>query len=186
MKIIEAIIGSHIQTVAEQLVANAPARAYCNDTWLRARYRTTRASDIVAQYWRLNGDRYPKDTPESRRKAAYRATQSAKLQAAADACVAEIQGIDFDDPADVLRWMSRIEPVTDDVDVVIDKSAIVATFAEHGWGANANCEGAFDGEDSRNVAGWIVGQWLANGHPMVSTFAERWHAKFGTPATVDA
>ena len=36
----------------------------------------------------------------------------------------------------------------------------------------------FREDDARNFAGWIVGQWLASGYPLVSTFADQWRERF--------
>lgn len=50
MKTIELLAGTHIVTAAAHLVAHAPARADFNGITIRARYATTKPSDIVSRF----------------------------------------------------------------------------------------------------------------------------------------
>ena len=171
MKIIEPTCGYSIENAVAQLVAAAPARMTFNDMVLRARYRTTKAADIVARYMGTIGSSYPKDTPESRREKRRNDAEIAERQATIDACMRDLDALDFDDSAAVVRWIERIAEPADRVGVRLDMPAIVARFGAQGWGANVNTGEAFDKGDARNFAGWIVGQWLANGYPNVDMFA---------------
>lgn len=178
MNIIEAICGDRVEDVIAQLVAAAPARVTFNGVTLRARYRTTKAADIVARYMGTWDKPYPKDTPESRREKKRRDAEIAAKQAVIDGLLAALVTLDFYDSSAVVHWVESIAEVADDVGVRLNRFAVAARFAAHGWGANVNTGADFNADDARNFAGWIVGQWLHCGYPMVTRFAADWRAKF--------
>ncbi len=170
--------GMRIEEAAHLLVANAPAKAVFNDIPIRAKYATTRPSDIVRQFhltWELNRIRWL-HSPAAKVAAARRAAEVARLQEVIDLHVANLP--DFTSPASVLTWVEVMAPAVDDFDVRYDHESVVTAFAEAGWAENANMGEEYDAEDARNTAGWIVGQWLPSKYPRVGGFIERWRKKF--------
>jgi hypothetical protein len=57
VKTLNLIPGQRIENVAVRLCALAPARAAFNGIWIRAKYATTKARDIVAYYRRCSDER---------------------------------------------------------------------------------------------------------------------------------
>jgi hypothetical protein len=86
----------------------------------------------------------------------------------------------------VLAWVERIAPASDDVDIALAKDSLRGMFDYHGWEPSANCGPYLDKDDARNVAGYIIGQWLECDHPIVSSFTANWRAKFQSVDNVDA
>jgi hypothetical protein len=188
MKTIELTCGTHIDAAAVRLVQNAPARSEFNGIPIRARYATTCPRDIVRE-WERRMETLSviyRNSPAGKRADADRLTDILDAQLKIDICLAALPDLDITDPGAVLSWIVDMAEPSDRVGVTFDKPGLVELFARHGWGANVNCGEDFDGDDARNVAGWIVGQWLHCGYPIVTRFAEQWRAKFGTAPTVNA
>lgn len=189
MRNIEIPPGTSIENAAELLRMNAPARGTFNGIEIVAKYSTTRPADIVAQYLRLSDERrdaYDR-SPAAKAREEERVKNVAKQQAIVDACIAGLYALKLDaaDTCDaidtVLAWTERMADAANYVDVKYDHDTLVWYFAAHGWSAGANCGSDFDGEDPRNVAGWIVGQWLKCRYPAVDVFVADWREKFMAP-----
>jgi hypothetical protein len=118
------------------------------------------------------------ESPEGRDVAAQRAAEVANRQEVVDRHIERLPWLDCSNPRLVLYWLGGIVEAADDVDVKYDRKFVVETFKARGWEPGANCKPNFDENDSRNYAGYIVGQWLETGHPMVLDFIERWRTKF--------
>lgn len=181
MKTIEFYPGTNIDEAAEALVRQAPAAAMFNGIRLRARYATTSPRDIVAQFQRNLDEQHIRWTNSAagKRSRAEQERRRQEAQALVDACIEDLTGLDMGDPWSVLAWVDRMSGPADHVDVTYDHEGVVRRFVAAGWKPGANCKPHFDGEDARNFAGWIVGQWLASRWPSVSSFIEDWRAKFG-------
>lgn len=176
-------LGMHLKTAALLLIENAPACMMFNGILIRAKYKTTRSRDIVAQWERTLATQaiVYYHSPKAIKQRADRVLDLACNQAKVDAALERLwptTSLNFNVASDVLAWVESIVDPSDDVDIVIDMSAIQATFAAYGWETNANTGPYFNQEDARNVAGWIVGQWLKCRHPMAAEFAKDWRAKF--------
>ncbi len=178
----------HLETVAAQLVEQAPACMSFNGIDIRAKYKTTRVMDIVREWER----RYETQSiihyhsPAAIKDRADRVTELAGSQAKVDAALARLwpsTSLNFNVIEDVLAWVESIVESAEDVDIVLDWSAMRATFAAFGWEPGANCEAYFDANDARNVAGYIVGQWLECGHPMATMFIADWRTRFAPLAS---
>lgn len=180
MQTINLTPGTTIDRAAKMLVANAPARADFNGIPIRARYATTRAADIVRHY-EIRSDlrAYAYHHSPAGIAAALRdAADIAAKQDAIDSLVRGLPLLDFDNPAAVLAWVEAAADPADRVGVHYDHGRVADRFDAAGWPEGANCGDAFDGEDERNFAGWIVGQWLACRYPGVVRFVAQWRAKF--------
>lgn len=185
MKTIQMMPGESIDYAARTLVAVAPACAMFNDIKIRARYATTRPADIVSRFGRLLAER----------AYAYRMSPMGKADdVRSQADIAEKQTIinrmldefpDFTDCAAVLTWIDAFAWAADRVGVTFEFGAMLPTFALEGWPAGVNCGDAFDSEDPRNVAGWIVGQALdcyqksGSAPGVLHKFVADWRARFG-------
>ena len=184
MKTIELLWGTGIETAAHKLVRNAPACADFNGVRLRARHATTRPRDIVAHYHRQSEERSIiwRNSPDGKLVAAETAAAAVWCQAVIDRQMGALAGLYFDDVPAVIAWVEPMIEATDRVGVVFNRAAVGTIFAHNGWGTNVNCGEAFDESDARNVAGWIVGQWLACGWPGIDRFIDDWRAKFSAVA----
>ena len=182
MKTIELIAGTDIATAARMLVANAPARATFNDIPIRAKYATTKPHDVVARYHRLCDEHAViwANSPKGRAWAASAAAEVKEAQAAVDRGVAALGSLEFTNVDAVLAWVESMLDPCDHVDVKFNRAEVVAVFTTHGWEPIANCGDAINPDDARNVAGWIVGQWLKSGYPNLGGYIADWRAKFGT------
>lgn len=183
MKRLEFDAGTHVKEAANALVANAPARADFNGVTMRARYATTRPDDVVNQ-WRRTFEQKAEEwrrSPDGERFARESAKRMHDAQLVVDDCVETLDRVGpamFRSPSAILSWLDRMAPAADHVGVIYDHGAIAALFASEGWAPGANCGVHFDGSDSRNFAGWIVGQWLASRWPRVTYFIEQWRETF--------
>lgn len=181
MKTIEFYAGTRIDEAAEALVHLAPAAAMFNGIRVRARYATTKPQDIVAQFERdqtAAAIRW-ETSAAGKRSRADQERRWREAQALVDVCIEALTELDMADPRSVLTWVDRMSAPADHVGVTYDHDAVIKQFVAAGWAPGVNCRPAFNGEDARNVAGWIVGQWLAHKWPGVSSFIEDWRAKFG-------
>lgn len=180
MQTIDLLPGTGIEDAAKLLVASQPARATFNDIPIRARYATTRPEDIVRHYhirMDLSALAY-RHSPAGLAAAARDAADIAAKQGQIRALVAALPSLDFADPAVVLAWILAASDPADRIGVKVPMTEIAQVFGWHGWHAGANCGEDFDGENERNFAGWIVGQWLATGWPLAARFVADWRAKF--------
>lgn len=183
MRTIDLLPGTTIEDAALMLVAAAPARADFNGIRIRAKYATTNPRDIAAQYhWTLTLRAITfAHSPAGKRLAAEQEARKLAAQTAVDACLSDLTSLDFESPTAVLAWVERVANAADHIGVVYDRGAVAERFAAAGWSPGVNCGPAFDGDDARNYAGWIVGQWLSSGYPNVGMFAEKWRARFASP-----
>lgn len=188
MKTIEFYPGTNIDEAAEALVRQAPAAAMFNGIRLRARYATTSPRDIVAQFQRNLDEQHIRWTNRVAGKLSRAAQERRRQEAQAlvDACIEDLTGLDMGDPWSVLQWVDRMVSPADHVGVMYDHGEVVRRFVAAGWEPGANCKPDFDGEDARNYAGWIVGQWLASKWPGVSTFVASWQERFGAKSEAAA
>ena len=173
--------GTSIDNAARALVSNAPARGEFNGIAIRARYATTNPRDIVARYHimtELRGIVW-QASPEGRRIRAEQERRTAEAQSTMDRLVDLLPDLPMTEPASVLAWVREAAGPADRIGVRWDRDAVKAHFAANGWLPGVNCGEAFNGDDARNFAGWIVGQWLKYGFPGVDRFVDDWRAKFG-------
>lgn len=180
MQTYDLLPGTRIDDAATFLVQHAPARADFNGIALRARYATTRPGDLAAYYSRKMDERgiIWSNSPEGKRTLAEQGARTAALQDTANRCMHAIATIDFSDPACVLRWVEDMADPVDRIGVSVDRERILSVFAANGWEPGVNCGDAFDGNDPRNFAGWIVGQWLASWYPHAPQFIAQWRERF--------
>ncbi len=177
---IDALLGGHVEEMARQLVAHAPAVCDFNGIRIRARYATTRPADIVAYYMRCLSENSItwKHSPEGRRYEADRVQRVEMASAKMKIAMAALSSLDFDDAGAVLGWLESVLEPADIVGVEYDRARVQRLFAKAGWISGANTGQAFEPENSVNVAGWIVGQWLRCGYPGLGRFISDWRAKF--------
>jgi hypothetical protein len=180
MQQIDFVAGTSIHDAARKLVASAPAFGVFNGIRIRARHATTHASDVVHQFHREMDTRCVvwANSAEGKRAAAERATEIVQKQATVDRHIERLLWLDCSDPRAVLYWLGGIVEAADDVGVTYDRKFVVETFTARGWDPGVNCGPEFNESDARNFAGYIVGQWLECGHPMVLDFIERWRKRF--------
>jgi hypothetical protein len=180
MKRLEFLAGTRINEAAHELVLHAPACADFNGITIRARYATTNPSDIVAKFTRDTDNRHVAWT-QSRAGRAAAADMEARrraMQNVMDGLLAALPMVDMTSPIAVLTWVKAALRPADMATVTYDHEMVVERFRAHGWEPGANCDDDFRPEDARNVAGWIVGQWLVCRHPMLERFIEDWANKF--------
>lgn len=172
--------GTSIHIAARLLRSYAPAFGIFNDIRLEAKSGSVDPQSIVDGY---NAEMEARrkayaESPEGRRAAEERAAEVARNQAVVDAHMERLPWLDCSNPKLVLYWLGGIVEAAGDVDVKYNRNFVVETFKARGWKPGVNCGSEFDENDPRNYAGYIVGQWLECGHPMVLGFIERWRAKF--------
>ena len=182
-------LGMRLDNAALLLIENAPACIVFNGILIRAKYKTTRHMDIVNQWHRVYTTEaiVYKHSPAYIKHCVDNAARTAANQAKVDAALARLwptTSLNFNVASDVLTLLESIVDAADDVDVVLDMSAVKATFAAYGWETGANCGPYFNADDARNVAGWIVGQWFHCRHPMAVEFIKDWRMKFLSTAEV--
>ena len=185
MRTIELLAGTSIQKAAETLVQHAPAAGDFNGVRIRARYATTRPTDIVREYrsrCELRAITY-RHSDAWKRAEVERLERNARNQAIVDACKAKLSALPLSsstihDLHTVLKWCARIAEASDWTGVVLDKEAVRERFSEYGWQRGAYCEAEFIADDPRAVAGYIVGQWLECWYPAVDMFLAKWRAQF--------
>lgn len=125
-----------------------------------------------------------RQSDEGKRAAREREESKAESQSKVDDLMRELPHLDFRNLNAVLGWVERLQPASDHVGVVVPANVVIGAFREHGFEANANTGGAFDVNDERNYAGYIVGQALDGLssvgaiHPMVVGFADQWRTRF--------
>jgi hypothetical protein len=172
--------GTSIKEAAHELVLHAPARADFNGIAIRARYATTRPRDIVAQYEHATNARQIawKHSKAGKAVAADLEARRVAMQNVMDGLLATLPTVDMGSPIAVLTWVKAALRPADTVGVVYDHAAVVLRFRVHGWDVGANCNEDFKPWNARNVAGWIVGQWLEHRYPGLDRFIEDWADKF--------
>lgn len=180
MQTIDLLPGTSIDRAAALLVASAPARADFNGVPIRARYATTRPRDIIAHFLRLSDERTVRwrNSVEGKRVLAEQEAKRLEMQARADECMGLLDVMPLAEPRSALMWIARMAPAADRIGIAFDKGEVRRAFARAGWIPGANCGPDFNGEDARNFAGWIIGQWLACWWPGVAMFVDQWRAKF--------
>lgn len=179
MQTIDLLAGTDIDRAAAMLVASAPARADFNGITIRARYATTKPSDIAAGFRRVCAARsyVYQCSPEGRRAAADGARDIADKQCGVEELMLNLP--DFSHVGDVLSWVSAFVALSDRIGVIYDRAAVETMFAAHGWGRGVNCGDGFEPTVARNYAGWIVGQWLDYPNSgLVKRFVAEWVARF--------
>lgn len=180
MQTIDLTPGTTIDRAAKMLVAKAPARADFNGIPIRARFATTRPEDVERHYLirsDLRAYAY-QHSPAGIAAAKRDAEDIAAKQGQIDALMTALSSLDFADSAAVLTWVEAASDPADRIGVKVPMGEIAQAFGSRGWHAGANCGEDFDGEDERNFAGWIAGQWLATRWPLVARFIADWRAKF--------
>ena len=184
MQTIDAMPGTSIETFATMLVARAPARGVFNDIELIATHGMS-PGFIVTTYWEKSEARAEarRNSPEGKAVAAEQERRRAAAQRTVDVAVAALPALDFSNVTSVLTWVESVADAADRTDVTWDRDAVLETFRVNGWEPGANCNDDFDADDARNFAGWVVGQWLQSGYPMVKMFADQWRAKFCSEGT---
>lgn len=96
----------------------------------------------------------------------------------------ELRILDFSDYKNVLKWVKKFQPYSNDSGLAVPKEEILHLFATNGYEINVNTYAQFNSDDEENHARWIIGQALDGiekvgaMHPMVVTFTERWENKF--------
>lgn len=167
-----------IERAAKTLVAKAPACADFNGIRIRARYATTRPEDVERHYQIRDDMRsyVRRNSPAGIAAALRDAADIAAKQDAIDSLVRGLSLLDFNNPVAVLAWVEAAA-ASRRIGVDYDHGFVERSFEAAGWPKSVNCGDAFNAEDARNVAGWIVGQWLECGL-QVDLFIADWRAKF--------
>lgn len=184
MKEITFVPGTSIHAAAQLLHSFAQiddgAFGVFNDIRLEAVHGSADPQIVVDEYnVKMEARRKAyAESPEGQRAAAERSAVVARNQALVDRHIERLPWLDCSNPLLVLYWLGGIVEAADDAGVKYDRSFVVETFKARGWMPDANCKPNFDENDPRNYAGYIVGQWLECGHPIVLDFIERWRAKF--------
>lgn len=182
--------GEHVAGAAANLIEIAkrrgtPARMSFNDIEVTARPEST-ADEIAAAFdakLKEASSRY-RASPEGIASAKASADERATLQAKHDALMARLPSLDFKSDVAVLDWLCEMQDPSDRSGVIVERKAIVETFANHGYVAGVNCGSLFRAEDRDNVHRWLVGQaldGLDTGpaiHHVIHKFAAEWRAKF--------
>jgi hypothetical protein len=180
MEEIKLAPGTSINIAAHLLRFHAPAFGIFNDIRLEAADGSADPQTIVDGYnveLEARANAYAK-SPEGQCAAAERSAEVAEKQAIVDRHIERLPWLDCLNPRLVLYWLGGLAEAADDADVKYDRKFVVETFETRGWKPGVNCEADFNENDARNYAGYIVGQWLECGNPMVLGFIERWCAKF--------
>lgn len=180
MKTIEFMPGETIESAASKLVAAAPAQGTFNGIKLTVNENYIGSDHVVFDYRLKYAGRAATyaASPEGKRAAAEAVERLAQAQATVDVHVFSLAHLDFADTDAVIAWVAGVADAADHVDIKLNRAALREMFVFSGWGIGVNCGRDFDGEDERNFAGWIVGQWLDCWHPMVNGFIEQWRTKF--------
>ncbi len=176
MKTLTIRNGTHIDSVADLLVKNAPASTVFNGIRVRAKYRTTCPWDIVKQYRRAveKRDTIWCNSPAGRARAAgYAAAQENVIEFEHD-----LETLDFNDPAAVLAWVEPAALAFDSVGITWNRFYVLERFAQGGWLPEAYEGSNLDRNSARQYAGWIVGQWLAHEHPRLGHWCDEWRSRF--------
>jgi hypothetical protein len=188
MHTVEFHAGMHLDNAAKLRVAAAAehgeARGMFNDIELTAAAGVS-PDTIVKSFHDQSEARSEawRNSPEGKAYAAKQAAEIATAQDKHDDMVRALPNLDFKNGAAVLDWLCDIQGATDRVGVAVDKDAILATFAAHGFHPGVNCGDAFKADDRENVLRWLVGQALDGLqhvaiHGVIHKFAADWKAKF--------
>lgn len=180
MQTIEFMPGETIESAARKLVAAAPAQGTFNGIKLTVNENYIGSDHVVFDYRLKYAGRAATyaASPEGKRAAAEAVERPLQAQATVDAHVLSLAHLNFADTDAVLSWVEGVAIAADHIDIGLDRAALRNVFGTGGWEIGVNCGRDFDGEDERNFAGWIVGQWLDCWCPMVTGFIEQWRTKF--------
>lgn len=183
--VIEARLVEHITQAAQRMVDAAPSQCTFNGIVLVANVGTT-AGDIVAEFHRGFDAmvKAKRESPEGRAQAQRDEERCTQAQRQAEALVAELDAINYDDIDAVVAWFERAVDPLGHRGVVVDRARIVEAFRSHGYEPNVNCGPAFDGNDADNFARYIIGQAMCgirtvgSPHHLVCMFAAQWRERF--------
>lgn len=181
--------GCHINEAAKMLVdaaeCNGSATGSFNDIVLTANRGD--APEAVVSWFTAECERRSeayRNSPEGRAAAAKQDQRRRETQGKHDALMDSLPRVDMADAGAVLAWLEAMQEPSDHINVVVDKRAILDTFAAAGYLPGVNCGPAYRADDRDNSLRYLVGQaldGLANGpaiHPIFHKFAGDWRSKF--------
>lgn len=156
-----------------------------NDVELEA--TPDRQPAAIVDDWRRESDRLAEEyrnSPEGRAEAARRESQITTLKAQADELLSRLDSVLASNSQDqIMDWLKSFAPISDDVSVKFDTSALAVKFEAAGFKENEGVGQEPEWFNTRpRMAGYIVGQvinCLKRGmppHPVTVSFVEKYQA----------
>ena len=191
MKRIEAGVGQHINVCINKLIENTNIFGICSMEFNGVDIISNKGDTLdmlIKQYQEMqdkkyqtyiNSDEYIEKEKEKKKEIAILTIENVNL-------MNDLENIDFNNSADILEWICKMEGPNNHNEVNIDKYKIISYFEEKGFYPNVNIGDDFIEDDSDNVARYIIGQSLdtlkeyGSINQVAFTFIEKWNKKFNT------
>lgn len=188
---VEPLLGMHVLESIKVLVdaANRHGSARMEFNGLNVTAKAGDTTDAIYAAYKKMVDEARVAWLNSPEGAAHQAARDAEidaLQSRHDDLLSDLAHLDWGSDVAVLDWVCAMQPVTDDIGVAVNKTAILDAFAAHGYLPDQCVGDSYVAGDRAIEHRYLIGQALSTlqvcaMHGMIQDFAAKWRAAHLAP-----